>query len=44
LKTNNFIEIRAETDKAAIKLQTDDLKAVQDQLINEKVIKMIPSH
>ena len=29
---------RAESEKATIKMQTDDLKAVQDQLSNEKVI------
>lgn len=29
---------RAESEKATIKMQTDDLRAVQDQLTNEKVI------
>ena len=38
-KTCKTLYFRAETEKATIKMQTDDLKAVQDQLTNEKVCK-----
>ena len=34
----NKLKAKAETEKATIKMQTDDLKAAHDHLCNEKVI------